>query len=71
MSLHSILTNLIPGKFKTVPMTGTRLKKLTATGKNPLKIENNMMLKFQDWVKQTYSMSMFVWTLLGYSTFRD
>jgi len=29
-------------------MTGTRLKKLTATGKNPLKIENNMMLKFQD-----------------------
>ena len=48
MSLHSILTNLIPGKFKTVPMTGTRLKKLTATGKNPLKIENNMMLTFQD-----------------------
>jgi hypothetical protein len=36
------LTPRIPGKFNTVPRTGTRLKKLIAAGKKPLK--ENMSL---------------------------
>ncbi len=30
-------TELIPGRLSNVPMTGTLLKKLTATGRKPLK----------------------------------
>lgn len=32
-----LLTKLIPGIFRTVPITGTLRKKFTATGKKPLK----------------------------------
>lgn len=31
-----ILTELMPGRFRSVPNTGTRRRKLTATGKKPL-----------------------------------
>ena len=37
----SILTYLIPGRFSSMPNTGTRRRKLIATGKNPLKLEYN------------------------------
>ena len=32
----SQLTELIPGKLSTFPITGTLLRKLTTTGRNPL-----------------------------------
>lgn len=35
--IGKLLTLLIPGKFRKVPNIGTRLKKLIATGKKPLK----------------------------------
>jgi hypothetical protein len=37
-------TPRIPGKFNSVPRTGTRLKKLIATGKKPLKKEKNKLV---------------------------
>lgn len=47
MFRNCVLTLLIPGKFKKVPNIGTLLKKLIATGKNPLKNkENNVIGSF-------------------------
>jgi hypothetical protein len=34
-------TELMPGRLRRVPMTGTRRRKFTATGKNPLEQKNN------------------------------
>lgn len=40
LRVHS-LTPLMPGKLRNRPRIGTRLKKLTATGKNPLQWNGN------------------------------
>ena len=41
--LEALLTVLIPGRFNIGPMTGTRRKKLTATGKKPLQNNHNKL----------------------------
>jgi len=58
------LTDLIPGRFKMEPTTGTRLKKLTATGKNPLQtkicihvlpqVKNTSTFFHNQWKKRSF-----------------